>query len=57
MALSKTEVLERIERCKKNNLCYITLRRLEDIEIGILEIEYEPGIFVRIISNAEFMKY
>ena len=53
MALSKTEVLERIKRCKENNLCYITLRRLEDEEDfeDHVEIEYEPGIFVTIIIN------
>jgi len=53
MFLNETEVLERIKRCEENNLCYITLRRFEDQEDFEDEkvIEYEPGIFVRIIIN------
>ena len=56
MSLNKKQVLERIKRCKELNLCYITLQRLEDAEC-ISEIEYEPGIFVKIISRSSFMKF
>ena len=56
MSLSKKQVFERVKRCRKLNLCYITLQRLEDEE-HISEIEYEPGIFVKILSRFSFIKF
>lgn len=50
MFLSETEVLERIERCNKYNLCYITLRRLDDSDDVILTLEYN-GIPVKVFAK------
>lgn len=50
MFLNETEVQERIERCNKLNLCYITLRRLEDTEDVIIEMEYN-NIKVKVFAK------
>lgn len=52
------KILERIKRCKENNLCFISLNRLED-ELFINTIDFYVGkdlvVPVKVISR--FAKY
>lgn len=57
MSLNDSEIIERISKCNTLNLCYISMKRLDD-EDTVVEIDYTLGnvIFtVKVISK--YIKY